>query len=494
MSQVLNEATNLSVAPETTLGVQATANFVNLQPNSYGDVGSSVKKTGRMPISKNRQVQKPIVTDLDSKVPFQVDLTKDVIDQFLSGMFMSAVKHSGGTGLSLFRPTAVTGTAYTVASGGALTTTDLIYARGFSIAGNNGLKPVAAAATGTALNAAGLTAETNPPNATVDVVGFQGASADLTLDVNGNLTSTVLDFTTKGLNVGQWIKIGDPLAGAAFAFANAAYVGFARIKAIAAHLITLERRQWTVGAADTGVGKTIRVFYSRWARNVAYNHVDALKPSFTFEITYPDLSAPGTPEYEHPLGNLIDSATLNFPLTDKATVDFNFIGTDTPDPSTVQATGASTALEPLTQLAVNTSTDLMYLIMQNVDETGLTTDFKDLKITFKNNVAPEKVLAKLGAARMNIGRFETAVEMDALFTSDQLVKGVRDNRQCSLTVGARNSDFGFLVDVMAVSLDDENREFPTNASVRIKSKASGFQDPTLGYTAGMSVFGYLPAA
>ncbi len=57
----------------------------------------------------------------------------------------------------------------------------------------------------------------------------------------------------------------------------------------------------------------------------------------------------------------------------------------------------------------------------------------------------------------------------------------------------RNGDFAALIDVMSASLDEGDRNFPTNASVTLKTKSSGFQDEWLGSTAGMSIFPYCPA-
>ena len=69
------------------------------------------------------------------------------------------------------------------------------------------------------------------------VVGFQAASGDITATATG-LGSTSLDFTTLGLAVGQWIKIGG--SATADKFATAALNSTARITAIAATALTLD--------------------------------------------------------------------------------------------------------------------------------------------------------------------------------------------------------------------------------------------------------------
>src|SRR5262245_38868214 len=180
MSQVLTEGTNLAVVQETTLGAATppTTGWFNLQPNSYGDFGPSFKKLPRTPISKNRQRRKGMLVDLDSAMPFEADVTKDLLDVFLEGMFMALQKQSGGTGLALFRPTAVTATGYTVAASGNIQTNTLILARGFANSANNGLKNTTAS-TSTEIKASGLVVESSPPaNVTVEVAGWQGATGD----------------------------------------------------------------------------------------------------------------------------------------------------------------------------------------------------------------------------------------------------------------------------------------------------------------------------
>jgi hypothetical protein len=90
------------------------------------------------------------------------------------------------------------------------------------------------------------------------VVGFQGAAADITATAAG-LGSTLLDFTTLGIAVGQTLKIGNSsVAGERFATkANNAY---ATVVSIATNLITLANKPsgWSV---DAGTGKTITVYY-----------------------------------------------------------------------------------------------------------------------------------------------------------------------------------------------------------------------------------------
>lgn len=176
-------------------------------------------------------------------------------------------------------PTGFTATAgtYAVGSGGAVFKAGhLILASGFTNAANSGVKKVASS-TGTTVvvGASGVDEASPPAGATIRVVGFEAASGDLATDIAPfRLKSTALDFTTLGILVGDWIKVGGSLTANKF---NLSIVnGWVRVSAIAAGFLTLDSVP-TGWAADTGTGKTIRLFLGDRLRN---GSVDS---SFTFE-------------------------------------------------------------------------------------------------------------------------------------------------------------------------------------------------------------------
>ncbi len=178
-----------------------------------------------------------------------------------------------GTADSIITDAGTTSNTYVVASGGAdVKAAHLVRATGFTNSANNQIFR-AASSTGTTIvgTALGLTAETAPPaTAKLKVVGFQGAAADITALADG-IGSTLLDFTTLGLAVGQWVKIGGTLDASTFAFlvtagAVSRAAAWARITAIAAAKLTLDNLPagWTT---DVGTGKTIKVFFGDQIRN-----------------------------------------------------------------------------------------------------------------------------------------------------------------------------------------------------------------------------------
>lgn len=492
MSRVSTNSISLAYTIESSLGVAGTV-WKLLEPNAITAFGPKLTTVQRNPISKDRQRKKGSITGLDSEAGFDADLTMEHFIDFAEGFCFSTFNGPAKFGpMETNDVTAVTSTGYTVAASGALAQNTLVLARGFSTAANNGLKVVGASSTATEVKTSGLTAEASPPtNATLEVCGVQGATGDITMDSSGHLNSTVLDFTTLGLTVGQAIWVGD--AGTSYRFGSGAEAeyGFARIGIIAAHKLTLNKRP-SVWGAQAGTGKTVRIFFGKFLRNVPVDDADYIERSFQFEGAYPDLGGVGTDGYEYSVGNYCNEMTVELPLTDKALIKFGFVGTNTEAATTSRKTGANTPIEPVQTVAFNTSSDIGRLRVTEVDETGLSSYFKKLTLKIKNNVSPEKVIGVLGAAFMNTGNFDVDVDAQMLFTATDVTAAIRDNTTVTMDFALRNDDGGLFFDLPAVTLGGGNKEFPENETVLINTPATAFEDPTLGTSIGISLFGYLP--
>lgn len=140
----------------------------------------------------------------------------------------------------------------------------LVRASGFANTANNQVFRVSASTATTIVGATGLVAETAPAaTASLKVVGFSGVAADITATSTG-LGSTLLNFTSYGLTVGRWIKIGGLAAGDKFA--TSVNNDWARITDISATALTLDNLP--VGwAIDSGTGKTIKVWFGDYIKN-----------------------------------------------------------------------------------------------------------------------------------------------------------------------------------------------------------------------------------
>lgn len=509
MGRVITNGTTLSVAREETLGVlPAGPVWFELEPNNITAFGTTISKEARDPISQARARRKGVVTDLDSKVGFEADLTLAHMR-----LFAEAFLFSNAVGADVFLTTAATATGYTVppltvAEAGRLSyvaagagATALIHASGFINDENNGLKPVTAAhaATNTEIKAAGNVAEVVGDNtyAEVAVAGVRAAAGDLEIDADGNLTSTTIDFTTLGIAAGQVIHIGG--VDVANQFFNDENSGFVRVAIVAAHKLTLVKRELAFVAddgTDTGAGGAdlrIDLLFGQFIRNVGVNHADYAEIPLQFELASPNLMTAGATGYEYAVGNYADALSVSIPLTGKATITLGFVGQDTTKPSTVRATNGDDAKAGGPVESFGSASDIARLRVQDVDEAGLSTDFKTANFTLTNNVAGEKVIGTLGPKYLNAGNIECDVEAQMLFTNPDVIERIRCNRTVGIDWVLYNGDGGVAFDLPTGTLGGGNREYPRNQSVTINTTFAAHEEFDPGFTCGISLFPALPA-
>lgn len=495
MGRVLSNETSLAYAIEQTQGeLPASPTWHGMEPNNINNFGAQINTVVRSPISKNRQRKKGAITDLDSAVEVDSDLTMDQLRDFTAGFLFARLAgpmnlEAAEDGLAAV----AAGYSYDALADSSLPAGMLVYARGFSIASNNGLKVVDSGSTTSLIDVVGgANAET--PSATrrasIGVAGFRGASGDLSIDGDGNLTSSSTDFETLKLLVGQAIHIGGELT--ANQFGNAANSGFCRVTSISTNKLTLDKRSQDF-SADNGAGKSVDILFGQFCRNVTTEEADYIQRSFQFEASFPGLADDevGT-EFEYSIGNFCDTMSFSLPIADKATTTIGFVGTDSDPITDSRKTNADQGVEPEQTAAFNTTSDVARLRVTELDETGLSTDFKSMTLNITNNVTPEKVIGNLGARYMNAGNFEVNIETQLLFVSRGIPNAIRNNTTLSMDFSLQNSDGGVFVDIPAVTVGGGQKEYPTGESVILNTTLAAFQDNTYGYTIGFSFFPYLP--
>lgn len=514
MSRVLTNKTGLAVTVETTLGTPGTT-WYQVEYNTISDYGATIKTVARSPISQLRQQRKGTVVDLDSSVQFDTDLTGTAFQQFAAGFFFSSVVNAD-MNLTVTAATASTDD-YTVAAVSASVAARLNYSasefaslivgRGFSNSANNGLKQINTdvSTSATAISTtASLVDETPPANARVELGGVRllDAVTDIVVTYSaGNHTVTLteqggisgFDWADFGLSVGQFIHLGSLDASGALqnALHNSAdndTYGFGRVKTIGAQVLVLDKVSDTLKVATPTSQTNLDIIYGAFVRNVATSHADYTETSYQFELELPDLGGVGTDKYEYAKGNYCDAMSFKLPLSNKAEVTFGFIGTDTEPPTASRASGASSARAPLMTGSFNTSADIARLRIVDVDDAGLTTDFKELELTLGNNVSPEKVLGTLGAKYINAGNFIVGVKAKLIFSDSAVPTAIRNNQTVSMDFGLFNDDGGAFVDIPSMTLGDGKKEFPVNESVLINVNGDAFVDSILSTSASISFF------
>lgn len=523
MARVNTNNTSLRFAIESSVGVlPGSPQWRIAEFNTIGAYGAQIATTVRRPISQDRGRKKGTVTDLDSSVEFETDLTLDAFTDFAEGFVFAEFSNvefdlKSGTGTL---PPPATATDYTIDAASATLAgkiqfsaasyATLVYAKGYAIAGNNGLKPVTAdtAAAGTSVTVSGNTIETPPTNASLQIAGVRVLDdTDLTLTVTGSTATLVsaaaiTNWGSLGIKKGMFIHIGSPTAAGVLqnglgAGGTASY-GYARVTADSTSgTLNLDKLSSTLITATGAATFSQDILFGRFLRNVPVTADTTdnrfLERTYQMEVAYPDLGGVGTDEYEYAIGNFVNEMALNLPLTDKATINYGFIGTNSDDVTPTRKTNASTAVSPLRTTAFNTSSDIASLTTDVVSSASEVC-FKSLTLTLRNNVSPEKCLGTLGARFVNSGIFEVNLEGQMLFTNKLITNAIKNNTTVTFLAIIRNQDGAIALDIPEMNLGGGGREFPVDQSVLVNIEGQSFTSATYGYDIGISVFPIVPWA
>ena len=500
----LTNNTSLSFAVESTPGVLAgTENFTYVEPNDISTFGATISTVARNPISDDRMPKKGAITDLDSSVEFTEDLTRASFDNFIEGFLMATKTSQPSTVISTSTTSAFTHPALSAAFAAG----DLVYTREITNSENNGLFLVngSPTTTNTPVDATLVAEGTAPTNSKLELAGFQAAAGDLQVDSDGNLISSLFDFTSdvsgEGLVAGMFIYIGDGTATHSFAVAGS---GTARIRVVEANKLTLDKQYSSTWATDdgtsTGSGGTdlaIRVFIPSWIRNVPISHEDFLNRTYQFEAAYTqlDVDGDGTPNqtgYEYAIGNSANQMTINLPLTDKATIGWSFVGLDQEAATATRKTTSGSWGYSYDTDAYNTTSDFGQLYFYDESENLIGAYFKDMTVTINNNRAPEKILGTLGAYTMNIGDFTIDISTQVLFENLAAINAVRNNTTVSFSFNVENDDGALHFDFPSLTLGSATKNFARNETIKIDISGTPFKDTFFEYAVSVSEFPFLP--
>lgn len=469
-----------------------------LEPNDVSKWNAELTSVRRQPISKDRMPRASTSVDLDSMPGLVFDLTAEHLRIMLASAMLALPV---GREYDVFRVTGVTATGYTIPDDDTVIPDGrLVFAAGFAQTANNGLKLLAGTSTDVELKTTGLVEEAAIPaaqNATVEICGVQGAEADFRLTNTGNLTTEVagLDMTTLGWVVGQPIHLGDPASGAAFRFDSitddmyANGEGFARIRSIAAHLVTLDKNE-TLTTTDAGGGKTIRILYGAFFREWPEGHANFRKWYNRIEMTLPGLDG-GSDSYSSAQGNILNELVLQFPLTALATMTATWVGTDTPVPVTTRETWTAIR-EPRLVAPLDTTTSYRRKRLCTHEGVDVLSELKDLTITISNGATPEKVQGRYGAFKINLGDRTAGGESSWLLDSPESWTVMREHTKITLDIAMGGEDGGFYLDLPTVRLSGGDPGLERNTTVTTNAMIMAEKNQELGYMVGFSRFPYLP--
>lgn len=321
--------------------------------------------------------------------------------------------------------------------------------------------------------------------ASVRVIGFQGASGDLVAVTSGGnaLTSTALDFTTLGLNVGQWVWVGGAASDTGSFFATAGVGGFCRISAIAATRLSFSRVPST-WAADAGTSKTIKVYVGDFIKNASTQR------SATFERQYLNHS-PVTYEYIRGLG--VDKITTTADSQKVSTISVDYLGSDG-TATTTRAASATDVAAP-TNFVLNTATNVAALAFDGV-AVATPNYLMTANWVIANNLRRQTAVGVSGCVGLGNGEFNVTGKVEFYFGDKTVLDKVTNNTLTSFNCALGRNDGNketYMFDFPSIKLSSGAPSVSgKNADVMIDANFQAIADATLLYTASITRFWLLP--
>lgn len=493
--------TGLRFAEEASLRtLPVTPVWYAQEPNSYSDFGGQIATVARNPINPSRQRKKGVTTDLDASGGYNQDFTLNNMMRILQGFFFADLRQKASTQPMNGAAVALTGILaanddYTAASGlpTTIVANDLVFASGFGVSANNGLKLANATSTGTAISvSAGLADEASPPAAAkVELVGHQFASGDLSIVMNGDLvqiSSAAYDMSTLPLIPGEWIFLGGDATGLRFANNQ----GFARVSRITADYIECDKVGWTP-QAEAGGSLTVQMFFG----NVLKNESDPdliVRRTYQVERTLGE-DADGTMS-EYLVGAVPNEMTINIAQADKVTVDLSFVAVDNEQRTGAQGVKSGTRPTLVPDDAFNTSSDFARIKLALVDEEDaspvpLFAYGTDMTITVNNNVTPNKAIGTLGAFDTSAGTFEVGGSLEAYFADVTAAQAVRNNSDVTIDAVLAKNNTGIAIDLPLISLGDGRLNVTQDEAIKLPLETNAAES-SFGHTLLITHFPYLP--
>lgn len=359
----------------------------------------------------------------------------------------------------------------------------LVLASGFVAAANNLLFRAAVGTSGVAVVSPNGRVDDAAPaaNAKLQAVGFEGAAGDITATADG-LASTALDFTSLGLVVGEWHKIGG--ANAANQFATAANRGWARVATVAQNAVTYDVLPVGWGV-DNGAGKAVQVFFGDFLRN------GTVLTSASFERQQHGIAVS---TYEYFTGDFLNNLSLTIAGGKELDLTAEFIGLGG-DPIGTARKAGSTDKPALTYGTMTATANIGDLVEGGVSIMGGANCMSAGSIRITNNVSREALPGPLGTAAINVGAFMVSGSIDTyLGDGTILAKGINDTPSsfsCPFIYASGNKE-GYRFDLPYIKLTPDSDIPGANQGRKVAGPFEAEPHPTLGYTMSIGRFHYLP--
>lgn len=275
-------------------------------------------------------------------------------------------------------------------------------------------------------------------------------------NADSSFNSTVTDFTTENVNVGQWIKVSG--------FTETANNGYFRVTSVAANKLVVAGGT----LADEAAGDTIAVAGSRVINGTTLK-------SFTIQKHFQDLD---TPVFVNFTGMRIGSMSLNFQVGQILGGSFSLMGLSS-STDTSQIAGATTPDAPTNEV-MNAVSGLVGI---QIDDTASTAYFSNLTLDLNNNLRAQDAIGTLGHVGIALSRLELTGNVSIYFQDQTLYNKYLNGTSFSLSFRVQDNDGNAYIftipevkfesgTVVAGGLDQD---------VMLETTWRSIMHPTLGY-------------
>jgi len=401
--------------------------------------------------------------------PPQISMISELIESaFMNTWNNTPSRDNDGTADSVITNVAASGGVFTVTTGPSIVAGSLLKSSGFTNSGNNGINKVTTgSATVPAVGSSILTDEAVPPAAArLKVVGFEGASGDITATSSG-VASTSLDFTTFNLAVGQWLKIGGSTSGQKFA--TAALNDWVRIAGpVTANAIPLDNLPsgWTT---DAGTGKTIRVWFGDYIVNGTTKLGESLERGFLDQAS---------PTYVLQKGMAVNKWTMNFTKKAKITGSFDFMGMGGSQSQTSVDSTTDAAPDPNSYPIMAASANVGR-VAENGVQLASPNFCESFSFTLTNNYTELDAVDSQSAVDLSAGSCDVEVTCSTYFGDNTLLTKLFANTLTNANIrAAKNSQaviFGFPALTFTEGVPNASKK---NDQVMLPLKGSASLDAT----------------
>jgi hypothetical protein len=313
------------------------------------------------------------------------------------------------------------------------------------------------------------------------------------------MSSTSLNFTALGLSVGEMIYIsGD---NAATRFATAGNRGFARVRSIAANLLTFDKTQ-SLMQTEGNTTLLVQIFFGRVLMNMT--GADIVNRTYQLERTLGQFDSEDTyGQVEYLTGAIPNEMTLNIAAADKVTVDLGFVAMDHEPYDGDTGPKAGDHVAAAGEDAFNTSSDFNRIKLAIHSDTSGVADplfafAQDITISLSNKASIDKAVGVLGGFDSSIGNFEVSGKMTVYFASVAAMAAVRANANVTLDIEMVKNNAGISIDLPLLTLGDGRANVTMDKAITLPiscDAATGADiDVNMDHTMLMVFFDYLPDA